>query len=67
MNSSGFPELVTAMNSSNVSDPGGQQFLFYVEPFSLQLVRFILDAVIFVAGVLGNGLVCVVEIGRAHV
>lgn len=62
MNSSGFPELVTAVNSSNVSDPGGQQFHFYVEPFSLQLVRFILDAVIFVAGVLGNGLVCVVVV-----
>lgn len=61
MNSSALPEVFTAMNS-NGSDPGRQQFQFYIEPFAAQLVRFILDAVIFVAGVLGNGLVCVVVV-----
>ena len=48
------------MNESATSQA---QFLqFYIEPFPLQLVRFILDAVIFLFGVLGNGLVCVVII-----
>lgn len=48
------------MNESATSQV---QFLqFYIEPFPLQLVRFILDAAIFLFGVLGNGLVCVVII-----
>lgn len=48
------------MNESATSQA---QFLqFYIEPFPLQLVRFILDAAIFLFGVLGNGLVCVVII-----
>lgn len=56
------------MNSSENSSKTGndstnlQPFQFYIEPFAAQLIRFILDAVIFVAGVLGNGLVCVVVI-----
>lgn len=39
-----------------------QQFQFFIEPFSAQLTRFILIAGIFVIGVLGNALVCLVVI-----
>ena len=51
------------MNSSRddgtVSD---QDFRLYIEPFGAQLVRFVLDGLIFIVGVLGNGLVCVVVV-----
>lgn len=61
MNSTDLPAVVTNLNRSG-SDPNSPQFRFYIEPFAAQLVRLVLDAVIFVAGVLGNGLVCVVVI-----
>lgn len=61
MNSSVAPDAVTTL-SVNGSGSGQQPFQFYIEPFPAQLIRFILDAAIFVAGVLGNGLVCVVVI-----
>lgn len=61
MNSSVAPDAVTTL-SVNGSGSGKQPFQFYIEPFPAQLIRFILDAAIFVAGVLGNGLVCVVVI-----
>ena len=61
MNSTVVPGATTSLNL-NGSDSSQQRFQFYIEPFAAQLVRFILDAAIFVAGVLGNGLVCVVVI-----
>lgn len=61
MNSTVVPGATTSINL-NGSDSSQQRFQFYIEPFAAQLVRFILDAAIFVAGVLGNGLVCVVVI-----
>lgn len=62
MNSSDLPPVITALNRNGSDSSHLQPFQFYIEPFAAQLVRFILDAVIFVAGVLGNGLVCVVVI-----
>lgn len=56
----------TPYNFSSVDVNGNlsaqEPFQFYIEPFPAQLIRFILDAFIFVVGVLGNGLVCVVVI-----
>ena len=57
MNSTLAPDAFTSMNGS-----AQQAFQFYIEPFPAQLVRFVLDAAIFLVGVLGNGLVCVVVI-----
>lgn len=62
MNSSDLPAVVSTLNRSGSNASIPESFQFYIEPFAAQLVRFILDAVIFVVGVLGNGLVCVVVI-----
>lgn len=62
MNSSDLPPVITGLNRNGSDASNLQPFQFYIEPFAAQLVRFILDAVIFVAGVLGNSLVCVVVI-----
>ena len=54
------------MNSTlpqgNASGLVDKQFHFYLEPFPAQLIRFVLNAVIFLVGVAGNGLVCLVII-----
>lgn len=62
MNSTDLPLAITGWTKNGNDSSDLQTFEFYIEPFAAQLVRFILDAVIFVAGVLGNGLVCVVVI-----
>ena len=61
MNSTVVPDTITTL-SMNESGTEKQHFQFYIEPFAAQLVRFILDAAIFMLGVVGNGFVCVVII-----